>query len=176
MFESAGGRLGAPCFGFLKRGAFRPRFVLSSMPKKLKRYYGLGHLHFITFSCYRRMALLGTVRSRNAFVRALDEVRTKYQLALVGYVVMPEHVHLLIGEPKKGDPSVVVQSLKLRVSKRMRHPRAQNIRFTEIVRISPIRHALLAASVLRFQRMEREEAARKAGLHASKPGNAGVGD
>jgi len=32
------------------------------VPKKLKRYYGLGHLHFITFSCYRRMALAGTVR------------------------------------------------------------------------------------------------------------------
>jgi putative transposase len=89
------------------------------MPKRLKRYYGLGHLHFITFSCYRRMALLGTVRSRNALVRALDEVRAKYQFALVGYVVMPEHVHLLIAEPKHGNPSGVVHSLKLRVSKRM---------------------------------------------------------
>lgn len=89
------------------------------MPKRLKRYYGLGHLHFITFSCYRRMALLGTVRSRKAFVRALDEVHAKYRFALVGYVVMPEHVHLLIAEPKHGNPSGVVHSLKLRVSKRM---------------------------------------------------------
>jgi len=29
------------------------------MPKKLKRYYGRGHLHFLTFSCYRRLALPG---------------------------------------------------------------------------------------------------------------------
>jgi putative transposase len=90
------------------------------MPKNLKRYYGLGHLHFITFSCYRRMALLGTVRSRDAFIRALDEVQARYHFPLVGYVVMPEHVHLLIAEPKRGDPSGVVHSLKLRVSKRMR--------------------------------------------------------
>lgn len=54
------------------------------------------------------------------FVCALDEVRAKYHFALVGYVVMPEHVHLLIAESQSGDPSGVVQSLKLRVSKRMR--------------------------------------------------------
>ena len=90
------------------------------MPRNLKRYYGCGHLHFITFSCHGRFALLGTVRARNVFVHALNEVRAKYGFALVGYVVMPEHVHLLIGEPKSGDPSTVIHSLKLRVSKRMR--------------------------------------------------------
>src|SRR5882724_9656154 len=93
------------------------------MPKNLQRYYGLGHLHFMTFSCYRRLPLLGTVRSRNALVRALNEVRSKFGWALVGYVVMPEHVHLRIGEPKLGNPSTVIHSLKLRVSKRMRRMR-----------------------------------------------------
>jgi hypothetical protein len=39
------------------------------MPKGLKRYYGQGHLHFLTFSCYRRLPLLGTVRARNLFVK-----------------------------------------------------------------------------------------------------------
>lgn len=93
------------------------------MPRKLKRYYGLGHLHFITWSCHRRMASLGSVHARNVFVRALEEVRRKYDFALAGYVVMPEHVHLLIGEPKLGNPSTVIHSLKLRVSKRMRRRR-----------------------------------------------------
>src|SRR5580704_8118671 len=90
------------------------------MPKNLVRRYGDGDLHFVTFSCYRRLALLGTERARNVFVRALGEVRKKYAIQLVGYVVMPEHVHLLIGESKLGMPSTVVQSLKLQVSKRMR--------------------------------------------------------
>src|ERR1700693_1759720 len=93
------------------------------MPKNLKRYYGLGHLHFMTFCCYRRLPLLGTARSRNVSVRALDEVRAKFGFALVGYVVMPEHIHLLVGEPKAGNPSTLIHSLKLRVSKRMRRMR-----------------------------------------------------
>jgi putative transposase len=102
------------------------------MPKNLKRYYGLGHLHFITFSCHRRWPLLGTARARDVLVRVLDEVRRKYDFALVGYVVMPEHVHLLIGEPKTGHPSAVIHSLKLRASKRMRRryrrtPAAQRV-------------------------------------------------
>jgi putative transposase len=90
------------------------------MPTNLKRYYGRGDLHFITCSCYRRLPLLGTARARDVFVEALGEVRGDYGFVLAGYVVMPEHVHLLIGESLSGTPSTVMQSLKLRVSKRMR--------------------------------------------------------
>jgi REP element-mobilizing transposase RayT len=53
-------------------------------------------------------------------VKVLGDVRKRYEFALVGYVVMPEHVHLLIGEPKKGNPSKVIQALKQRVSRRLR--------------------------------------------------------
>jgi REP-associated tyrosine transposase len=90
------------------------------MPLGLKRIYGLGHLHFITFSCYRRQPLLGTPRSRNIFVEILDQVRYRFVLKLVGYVVMPEHVHLLISEPIVGTPSTVMQMLKQRVSRLVR--------------------------------------------------------
>jgi putative transposase len=45
-------------------------------------------------------------------VKVLKEVRDKYGFLLVGYVLMPEHVHLLASEPKKGTPSKVVQVLK----------------------------------------------------------------
>jgi putative transposase len=90
------------------------------MPTGLTRRYGQGHLHFITCSCYRRLPLLGSVRSRNLFVQILGEVRDRYGFALVGYVVMPEHIHLLISEPAKGTPSTVLQVLKQRVSRRLR--------------------------------------------------------
>jgi putative transposase len=73
------------------------------VPKGLKRYYGEGHLHFITCSCDRRRALLGTGRRRDAFLRILEEVRQRYGFAVVGYVVMPEHFHLLMSEPEEGD-------------------------------------------------------------------------
>jgi len=93
------------------------------MPKGLKRYYGQKHLHFITCSCYRRLPLLGRARARNIFVKSLGEVRDRYGFLLVGYVVMPEHIHLLISEPAKGTPSTVMQVLKQRVSRRLRRKR-----------------------------------------------------
>ncbi len=78
----------------------------------LVRYYGHGDLHFVTFSCHRRKPYLGTRRARDRFVKNLDQVRACWEFPLIGYVVMPEHVHLLVGESRKGDPSKVLQVLK----------------------------------------------------------------
>jgi putative transposase len=90
------------------------------MAHKLIRHYGRGHLHFITFTCYRRLLLLRPVRARNVFVQILGQVRDRYGFSLVGYVVMPEHIHFLISEPAMGTPSTVIQVLKQRVSRRLR--------------------------------------------------------
>ena len=86
----------------------------------LKRYYGRGDLHFVTFSCHRRKPYLGTRRARDRFLKILDQVRTRWQFALIGYVVMPEHVHLLMGEPGQGDPSKVLRVLKQKTSRALR--------------------------------------------------------
>jgi putative transposase len=90
------------------------------MPEGLKRYYGRGDLHFVTFSCYRRLPLLGSKRARGLLVRELARVRLEYGFRLAGYVVMPNHVHLLMGEPAKGTVSTALQMLKQRVSRTMR--------------------------------------------------------
>jgi putative transposase len=90
------------------------------MPAGLRRYYGKNHLHFITFSCYRRLPLLKTARARDVFVKELGKVRDEMGFHLFGYVVMPEHVHLLMSEPKQGTPSTVLQKLKLRVARKLR--------------------------------------------------------
>ena len=44
------------------------------MQKDLRRYYVCGDLHFLTFSCYRRLPLLGKARARNLFVQALGKM------------------------------------------------------------------------------------------------------
>jgi putative transposase len=90
------------------------------MPQGLQRHYGHGDLHFLTFSCYQRLPLLGTADARNLFVEELARVRQEYEFSLIGYVVMPNHVHLLLSEPAKGTPSTVLQMLKQRVSRKMR--------------------------------------------------------
>jgi putative transposase len=76
----------------------------SFMPWGLKRYYGAGSLHFITWSCYRRKPLLGNPARRDLLLTALELMRVRYRFAVIGYVVMPEHVHLLISEPLMAIP------------------------------------------------------------------------
>jgi putative transposase len=90
------------------------------MPAGLQRFYGHDHLHFITFSCYRRLPLLRSVRARDVFVRELAQLRERLGFRLIGYVVMPEHVHLLLSEPPRGTPSTVLHALKLRTARRLR--------------------------------------------------------
>jgi len=59
-------------------------------------------------------------------VKILNEVRSRYSFLLVGYVVMPEHVHLLLSEPKKGNPSKILQVLKQTVSRKLRGRRRKS--------------------------------------------------
>ena len=93
----------------------------------LRRYYGQGDLHFITTSCYRRKPLLGTARARDVFLTVLEQVRRRYRFDVIGFVVMPEHVHLLLGEPERKNPSVVMQVLKQTVADRLLgKPRRKN--------------------------------------------------
>ena len=90
------------------------------MPKNLKRITGRGDLHFITFCCYQRRPLLASARARNLAVQILKEVRARYRFALVGYVIMPEHLHLLISESGSARPSTILQVFKQRLARRMR--------------------------------------------------------
>ena len=89
---------------------------------KPKRYQHQRCLHFITFSCYHRLQLLNTAATRVIFEQELERVRRWYGCFITGYVVMPEHVHLLITEPERGELSVVIQMLKQITSRKLRPP------------------------------------------------------
>ena len=84
------------------------------------RYQQTGQFHFLTFSSFRRRPYLSTVAAMELFEDALERVRLRYLFAVAGYVVMPEHVHLLVNEPGRGLLSRTVQALKLSVSMRSR--------------------------------------------------------
>ena len=87
------------------------------MPWGLKRFHQTRQLHFLTFSCYHRQAKFTTAQARDVFLASLEKVRQHYQLCVYGYVVMPEHVHLLVSEPERGDLAHAVQSLKQSVAR-----------------------------------------------------------
>jgi putative transposase len=85
----------------------------------LHRYYGGHDLHFITCSCYRRQPQLGSATRRDLFLKLLEEARRKYRFVVHGYVLMPEHFHLLMTEPEVGDPSVVMKVIKERFTRQL---------------------------------------------------------
>src|SRR5579872_210026 len=87
------------------------------MPWGLKHFQQSGQLHFLTFSCYRRRPNFATPHSRGCFESSLERVRQSYGLCVYGYVVMPEHVHLLVNEPERGCLSQLLQSLKQSVAR-----------------------------------------------------------
>jgi putative transposase len=87
------------------------------MPTGLRRYQQSGGLHHITFSCVRHRPILGTPEARDIFLALLERTRELYEMSVFGYVVMPTHVHMLVGEPGRGRLSVAMQILKQRFSK-----------------------------------------------------------
>ena len=88
------------------------------MTRGLVRYQECGDFHFLTFSCFHRRAYLDTPEARDLFEAALERARQRYLLAVAGYVVLPEHVHLLVSEPRSATLARAVQALKLSVARR----------------------------------------------------------
>ena len=86
------------------------------MTKGLVRYHHTGGMHFLTFSCYHRLPYFASAAARNLFEASLEVMRRRYEFVVCGYVVMPEHVHLLVNEPKMALLSKAIQALKLSVS------------------------------------------------------------
>lgn len=84
----------------------------------LERRQKEGDLHFVTFSCYHRFGYLETPAVRDLFEEALARMSHCYEFDVIGYVVMPEHAHLLLTEPRKDLLAGALQALKLSVAKR----------------------------------------------------------
>src|SRR5262245_33165968 len=78
----------------------------------LIRFHKSGQNHFVTFCCYHRRQLFTTHASRRIFESALERVRRSYGLCVYGYVVMPEHVHLLLSEPRHDTRYSLLQRLQ----------------------------------------------------------------
>jgi putative transposase len=87
------------------------------MPWGLKRFHQSRQLHFLTFSCYRRRANFRGLRERAVFESALERVRQHYDLCVYGYVVMLEHVHMLVNEPERETLARAMQSLRQSVAR-----------------------------------------------------------
>jgi len=92
------------------------------MPAHPTRHYGSGDLHFITASCYHRQPILDTPERRDLLLNVLELLRRRYRFVVLAYVVMPEHFHLLVTEPRRDTLSTVIQAIKLAFVRRVLTP------------------------------------------------------
>jgi transposase IS200 family protein len=99
------------------------------MPWGLTRYQQTGQSHFVTFCCYHRHPLFATDANRRVFENALERVRRSFCLRVYGYVVMPEHIHLLVSEPERTGPLKPKSGLNVRPS----HPSVRRPSGTRLV-------------------------------------------
>ena len=76
-----------------------PTVYVWLMPRGLRRFQESGHSHFVTFSCRHRQPYFSTAELFDLFVQCLEDMRVRFDVRVYGYVVMPEHVHLLLSEP-----------------------------------------------------------------------------
>jgi putative transposase len=90
------------------------------MPRNLIRYQSSGQFHFLTFSCYRRQAQFLSLDSFCIFEQELEKIRLRYEFVVAGYVVMPEHIHLLTNEPRVSTLALALQVLKQQTSRRLK--------------------------------------------------------
>jgi putative transposase len=84
--------------------------------RKRKVTYNIpGHVHFLTFSCQKRLPLLDSDLTRGWFIEALANARSNVGFDLWAFVIMPEHVHLLI-RPRESEVGRILAAIKRPVS------------------------------------------------------------
>jgi putative transposase len=86
--------------------------------KRCRRYDNEGDAHCLTFSCFQRLPLLTKPRSCQWVLDALALGRERGQFDLWAYVIMPEHVHLVLWPHPSVRISQILTTLKQSVSKR----------------------------------------------------------
>jgi putative transposase len=85
---------------------------------KLRHYDNLGTARFVTFSCYYRLPSLSHVGAKEIVIEELDHARAKHGVQILGYVLMPDHVHLVLLPPEGMKLGLVVREIKSRSARR----------------------------------------------------------
>ena len=93
------------------------------MPSGLKRYQKAETLHFITFSCFRRLPLLEAIEAAETIEAVLEQTRARHQARIYACVPMPEHIHLLVNEPPQILWAQFLKAVKPVTSRKLRGPR-----------------------------------------------------
>ena len=90
-----------------------------SLTPHRKRFEGQGHARYLTFSCFRRQPLLAIDEPCHWMIEAIAATQAKYPFDLWAWVIMPEHVHLLMRPAEGQTVASIQQCLKQSVARRV---------------------------------------------------------
>jgi len=85
----------------------------------VRRIENPNHARFLTFSCFRRLPLFSNDVIKDAFVDQLSRSRERHGFLLHAWVVMPEHVHLIVRCPGGSTVTDLLRTLKTGHAKRV---------------------------------------------------------
>src|SRR4051794_19008065 len=93
-----------------------------------------GHAHFVTFSCYRRRRLLDHDRAKKVVLGVLHSQLSRQDGQCVGFVIMPDHVHAIVGFPRPDQISHFMKQWKQRSSVQIKRlVRSLLVRYAEAI-------------------------------------------
>jgi len=84
---------------------------------KLRHYDHAGTARFVTFSCRHRFPVLRDPTTAAAVIAQLRVMREACAVPILGYVLMPEHVHLVLHPPDDVALGRLIGQLKARAAR-----------------------------------------------------------
>jgi REP-associated tyrosine transposase len=72
------------------------------MPTRLKRHDEPGHVHFWTLTCCERLTFFWHDDVKRVVVDGLHKLQAEHGVCLVAYVIMPEHLHIVLYPHTRG--------------------------------------------------------------------------
>jgi len=90
------------------------------MTRGLHRFHHSHQSHFLTFSCYHRQPKFNSPEVCDPFLKCLESMQRRFDMRVYGYVILPEHVHLLVSEPDQETLADAMHFLKLSFAKRLK--------------------------------------------------------
>ena len=79
-----------------------------------------GHAHFVTFSCYKRRALLQPDISKRIVIGMMHSQLKKQNGFCSGFVIMPDHVHAIVWFDSPNQLSTFMKQWKQRSSVKLK--------------------------------------------------------
>jgi len=89
---------------------------LPTYDMKLSKYNEASYAHFVTTKTFQNKPIFNNSKSCELLLEDIDFYRNKLGFKLIGYVIMPNHLHLIVWwdvEKQKGlTISKIIQSIK----------------------------------------------------------------